>query len=127
MQNTIEQQTVRPSWTRRTWAATRRRWVPLLLVFASFVMGFTVTAHHTEALSPIDEWVYADYLYKLPQQVLIPRGQEIGPEALKLMACTGVREYGPMGPECGSDYAAHLDEFPQGGITSADGYTPCTS
>jgi hypothetical protein len=87
-------------------------------------MGFTVTSHHSKALSPVDEWVYADYLYKLPQQVFIPRGQAIGPEALKLMACTGVREYGAMGPACGSDYAANLDKFPQGGISSADGYTP---
>lgn len=124
MQTAIEQNTTPASWGRRAWRGTRKRWVPLLLVFASFVMGFTVTAHHSEALSPIDEWVYTDYLYKLPQQVIIPRGQEIGPEALALMACAGVREYGAMGPKCGSDYSAHLDQFPQGGITSADGYTP---
>jgi len=124
MQDGIELDEPRVSRSRRMWAATRRRWVPLVLVFASLVMGFTVTAHHSQALSPVDEWVYADYLYKLPQQVFVPRGQEIGPRALELMACTGVREYGTMGPACGSDYAAHLDKFPQGGISSADGYTP---
>lgn len=124
MQNVMEEAATRPSWGRRAWSATRLRWVPLLLVFASLLMGFTVTAHHTQALSPIDEWVYTDYLYKLPQQVFMPRGQEIGPEALQIMACTGVREYGPMGPKCGSHYQANLDKFPQGGITSADGYTP---
>jgi hypothetical protein len=124
MQDSIELTEPRLSRGRRLWSATRARWVPLLLVFASLLMGFTVTAHHSQALSPVDEWVYADYLYKLPQQVFVPRGQEIGPKALELMACTGVREYGPMGPPCGSDYAANLAKFPQGGITSADGYTP---
>lgn len=101
-----------------------RHWVPLILVFASLLMGFTVTAHHSSALSPIDEWVYSDYLNKLPDQLFIPRGQPIGAEALGQMACTGVREYGPMGPPCGSDYRANLDKFPQHGISSADGYTP---
>lgn len=109
---------------RRSLVAIRRRWVPLLLVFASLLMGFTVTAHHSDALSPVDEWVYADYLYKLPQQLVVPRGQEIGPQALAIMACSGVREYGTMGPPCNSDYQKHLAKFPQHGITSADGYTP---
>jgi len=100
-----------------------KRWVPLVLVFASFVMGFTVTAHHSQALSPIDEWVYADYLYKLPQQPIIERGEKIGPEALELMACVGVREYGPMGAACRAPHP-DISKFPQHGISSADSYTP---
>lgn len=106
------------------WRTLIRHWVPLALVFASLLMGVTVTAHHSSALSPIDEWVYSDYLNKLPDQLFIPRGQPIGSQALGEMACTGVREYGPMGPPCGSDYKANLDKFPQHGISSADGYTP---
>ncbi|MGO4595432.1 hypothetical protein AB4Z18_16580 [Leifsonia sp. 2TAF2] len=124
LQNASEGATARIPLGRRFLAAAYRRWVPLALVFASLVLGFTVTAHHTQALSPIDEWVYSDYLDKLPGQVFMPRGQEIGPQALEHMACVGVRAYGPMGPKCGSDYSAHLDKFPQAGITSADAYTP---
>lgn len=105
----------------RTWL--RRFWVPVVLVLASFAMGFTVTAHHSPAMSPIDEWVYTDYLYKLPQQPIVVRGEKIGPEALQIMECNGVRVYGPMGAKCG-DRHPDISKFPQQGITSADAYTP---
>lgn len=104
--------------------ASYRRWVPILiLVLAALGMSITVTANHSSALSPSDEWVYIDYLYKFPDQGVVRQGEVIGQESLDLMACTGVREYGPMGPPCGGPY----DEpslFPYEGLTSAYGYTP---
>ncbi len=116
-------ETAAPSRVGRGRTRLRRFWVPVVLVLASFVMGFTVTAHHSPAMSPIDEWVYSDYLYKLPQEPMVVRGEKIGPEALEIMSCHGVRVYGPMGSKCG-DPNPVLSTFPQGGITSADAYTP---
>lgn len=98
-------------------------WVPVLLVIASLGMSVTVIAHHSKALSPIDEWVYVDYLYKVPVEGMVHEGEAIGNAALNIMACDGVRPYGPMGPPCGSSYR-NLSAFPFQGKTSADAYTP---
>jgi hypothetical protein len=98
-------------------------WVPVVLLIAAFAMSGTITAHHSDALSPVDEWVYVDYLYKLPEQGIVHQGEKIGKEALNIMACDGVKPYGPMGPACGTSYA-DLSKFPFKGVTSADAYTP---
>jgi hypothetical protein len=78
---------------------------------------------HTKALSPVDEWVYSDYLDKVPTELLVHQGELIGPEALNRMACNGVYPYGPMGQPCGSNYDKP-SKFPFAGKTSADAYTP---
>ncbi|TFC86120.1 hypothetical protein E3T28_07400 [Cryobacterium sinapicolor] len=98
-------------------------WVPVVLVIASFGMSAVVTANHGPALSPVDEWVYVDYLFKLPVQGIVHEGEKIGKEALVIMSCDGVTPYGPMGPACGSS-VADLSVFPYKGVTSADAYTP---
>lgn len=90
-------------------------------------MSVTVTGFHSQALSPIDEWVYIDYLYKLPSQGIIHQGENIGPEALQLMACTGEKASGPQGPPCEiSRVGDNVDPalFPYAGVQSAYGYTP---
>jgi hypothetical protein len=99
-----------------------RNWVLLALVAVGFATSTTVTLLHSEALSPLDEWVYVDYVEKVPDQGMVFKGEPIGDEALDLIACHGVTPYGKMGDPCGSDYEyAH---FPFGGITSADPYPP---
>ena len=108
-----------PMWER----LVRFAWVPVVLVLAGFTMAATVTANHTEALSPVDEWVYVDYLFKLPTQGFVHQGEEIGLDARAIMACDGVTPFGPMGPSCGSDYS-NAAAFPYEGISSADAYTP---
>jgi hypothetical protein len=90
-------------------------------------MSLTVTSFHTPAMSPVDEWVYIDYLYKLPVQGFVREGDVIGPEALQLMACTGEKAYGPMGPSCeSSKVGSNIDPalFPYEGKQSAFAYTP---
>lgn len=99
-------------------------WVPTVLVMAALGVSGTVTVAHTEEMSPVDEWVYIDYLDKFPTQGIVHRGEDIGPYALEQMACSGVKVYGPMGPPCGSDYEAQIRDFPYEGQTSADLYTP---
>ncbi|MCI0158215.1 hypothetical protein KNO15_16055 [Leifsonia shinshuensis] len=101
----------------------RRFWVPVLLVVVALGYGGTVTAMHSKSLSPIDEWVYSDYLDKVPTELLVHQGETIGHEALDRMACNGVFPYGPMGAKCGSSYS-DIAKFPFQGKTSADAYTP---
>ncbi|MFC5930750.1 hypothetical protein D6T64_13150 [Cryobacterium melibiosiphilum] len=86
-------------------------------------MSAVVTANHGPALSPVDEWVYVDYLFKLPVQGIVHQGEKIGEEALAIMSCDGVTPYGPMGPACGSSLT-DLTQFPYQGVSSADAYTP---
>ncbi|WP_308468135.1 hypothetical protein [Rathayibacter soli] len=120
---TIDAPTTPSLHTRRS-RLIRAFWVPIVLVIAALGVSGTITLLHTAQLSPVDEWVYVDYLYKLPTQGVVHRGENIGEQALQIMACDGVKVYGPMGPKCGSDYAAQLKKFPYEGKTSADLYTP---
>jgi hypothetical protein len=96
--------------------------VPIVLIIASFAMVGTVTASHTEQFSPFDEWVYYDYVTKIPTQFVVREGEFIGPAALQGMSCNG-DSYGPRGQPCGGPYN-NPAAYPQGGKTSADLYTP---
>lgn len=102
----------------------RAFWVPIVLVIAALGVSGTTTLLHTAQLSPVDEWVYVDYLYKIPTQGVVHRGENLGEQALKIMACDGEKANGRMGPKCGSDYEALRNKFPYHGKTSADLYTP---
>ncbi|WP_313541053.1 glycosyltransferase family 39 protein [Leifsonia aquatica] len=101
----------------------RRFWVPVVLVLIALGYSGTTTLLHTKALSPVDEWVYSDYLDKVPTELMVHQGEFIGPEALGRIACDGVYPYGPMGQPCGSSYN-NPAKFPFAGKTSADAYTP---
>jgi hypothetical protein len=94
----------------------------LVLVFVSLVAGGFVTASHSQQFSLYDEWVYYDYVTKIPTQFVVREGEAIGHDALKAMSCEG-DAFGPRGDPCGSSYQ-HLGAYPQGGKTSADLYTP---
>ncbi len=97
--------------------------VPAILVLFSVVFTVYVIDQHSALMSPIDEWVYLDYLDKLRTGHIPRLGEPIGPEALARMACNGVFPYGPMGPGCTASHA-DVSTFPAGGITTADAYTP---
>lgn len=97
-------------------------WVPIVLVFASLLMTGIVTVRHTQALSPLDEWVYYDYTVKIPSQGIVRQGETIGKQALEQMSCFG-DAFGQRGDACGSSYN-HPRTYPQEGKTTADIYTP---
>lgn len=98
--------------------------VPTLLVLAALAMCLAVALRHTNQMSPIDEWVYLDYLFKLPSDAIAQQGETIGHQALQQMSCDGVKPYGAMGAPCGSVYESQRGIYPQEGLTSADAYTP---
>lgn len=101
----------------------RMFWVPVLLAVVALGYSGASTLMHSKSLSPIDEWVYSDYLDKVPTELLVHQGETIGEDALNRMACNGVYPYGPMGAKCGSSYR-DVAKFPFAGKTSADAYTP---
>lgn len=107
---------------RRISARIRPIWVAIVLALVGFGTSTAVTLLHSDALSPLDEWVYVDYLYKVPEQGMVFKGEAIGDEALDAIACDGVTPYGTMGDPCGSEY--DYANFPFGGVTSADPYPP---
>ncbi|RZS57408.1 hypothetical protein EV141_1120 [Microcella putealis] len=93
----------------------------LLLAAIGYVAG-AVSAH--QALSPYDEYVYADYLFGFPDDPVVVIGEETKTEARDLIACVGVIGYGTFGSECGDPEHSDDSLYPYGGGTGADIYTP---
>lgn len=95
----------------------------IVLVLVS--VGF-VSLHATEnaPISPFDEYVYLDYLAKVPTQGLVKPGEETGEFARNAISCRGVLNFGEYGERC--DVGTHQDDakYPYGGRTGADIYTP---
>lgn len=101
----------------------RRVWVAIVLVIVgSGYLGYA-TYSHSDALSPIDEWVYVDYLLKVPDQGIVRQGEDVGTAAREIISCDGLQAYGRQGAECGADYADDSG-YPYQGKTTADAYTP---
>lgn len=107
---------------------TTGRWwdllVPVFLI-ALAVLSVGVHVPKNQALSPLDEYVYADYVYKLPEQLVVTQGEDTGSEAREALACLGTRGI-PGGPETTCETAGEAPDsaFVMGGATSADIYTP---
>lgn len=113
----------RPSWVARNPRATD--WVvSVLLVVASLAMVVWQVPHH-KMVSPIDEYIYIDYLDKVPSQLVVHRGEETGDYARHYLSCHGVRMIG-FYPEsfCSHWQASDEARMPNGGETTADLYTP---
>lgn len=106
-------------------SSIKKYWVPLTLVFASFAFVISNVAQHSEAFSPLDEWVYYDYVTKVPTQGYVHLGELVGPEALYRMSCFGDRS-GPTGMPCEGPNGTYDNPsvYPFSGVTSAAGYTP---
>lgn len=105
-------------WGRADW------WVSLILVVASLLVGVVHVPQHHE-ISPIDEFVYIDYLAKVPSQGVVVRGEETGAFAREYFACHGVLHYfEPNSVLCESGSFEKDSQFPFGGRTSADLYSP---
>ncbi|HEY0248879.1 MAG TPA: hypothetical protein VGC45_11525 [Gryllotalpicola sp.] len=107
--------------TSAEWASTL--WMPVVLVLAAVVTVGAYVHFHSPAASPIDEWVYMDYLFKMPQHWIVHTGDLVGQQAREIDACYGVRNYGTAKVPCGGDYS-NLAAFPYSGKTSAGSYLP---
>lgn len=97
-------------------------WVPVSLSMIAIVGLGTTSLFHGSVMSLFDEWGYLDYLFKIPSQGIVFKGEFYGTQAMELMACHGEVPVGAMGGKCGSYY--NPITFPNGGIVTADPYTP---
>lgn len=98
--------------------------ISILLVLASLVLVLVQVPQHT-AVSPIDEYVYIDYLHKVPTQLVVHRGEETGQYARLYLSCHGVRTIGLYPEEfCSNWQPADEKDMPNAGLTTADIYTP---
>jgi hypothetical protein len=95
----------------------------LILVVAS--MGFVGwQTSHARALSVYDEYVYVDYLAKIPTEGVVRMGEETGDTARQALACLGVQQYTIVVQPCrGHDFSKDAI-YPYAGHTGADIYTP---
>ncbi|TFD53384.1 hypothetical protein E3T46_03455 [Cryobacterium sp. Hh11] len=94
------------------------------LVMASLVVGLVHVPQHQQ-ISPIDEFVYIDYLAKVSTEGVVERGEETGDYAREYFACHGVSMYTEPQPAlCFGPNFAEDSQYPFGGVTSADLYTP---
>ena len=103
----------------------RRYWIPVVLVAAALAMCGAVTVQHSQSFSPLDEWVYYDYVLKIPTQGVVHQGEFLGEPALEAMACFG-DGFGPRGEPCTGPHGDYDEPaaYPQQGKTSVDLYTP---
>jgi hypothetical protein len=105
----------------------RDRWALLIVAIASLLVGVIHVPQHQQ-LSPLDEYVYTDYLSKMPQQLMVRQGEMTGDYARAVVACRPPRML-PEKPPKDCTYASVDLDVPDGalvmgGKTSADIYTP---
>ncbi|TFD05743.1 hypothetical protein E3T25_03605 [Cryobacterium sandaracinum] len=95
----------------------------IVLILAS--VGF-VSSHVAEqtAFSPFDEFVYLDYLAKVPTQGIVYTGDETGAEARNAISCRGVQYYGAYGEGCDTGFHNNDGKYPYDGGTGASIYAP---
>lgn len=95
----------------------------LLMVASAVLVGVHVPKHI--AVSPIDEYMYIDYVAKVSSQGVVRTGEGVSEFARAYLACHNVRNVGGW-PEthCNPQSIADPNGFPNRGITSADIYTP---
>lgn len=104
--------------------ARAARWLPYLLLVGLAFAFTAVHAHEHEQFSPFDEYVYYDYLAKVPTEGFVHGGEEVGSDARNELSCRGVLNYGTFGEGC--DIGTHERDslYPYGGGTGADIYAP---
>lgn len=99
------------------------RWVLAgLIVLAVALVAMLV--QRQLPFSPYDEYVYFDYLAKVPTQGMVLTGEEVGDVARAAIECRGVVGFGPYGDGCGVGGVDDDALFPYHGLTGADLYTP---
>lgn len=98
-------------------------WPIILLVLASFVYVGVKSPQHNQ-FSPYDEFVYLDYLSKVPSQLIVRQNEETGNLARDEISCRGVLNYGDFGERCHLGKHSNDALYPYAGHTGADIYTP---
>lgn len=95
----------------------------LAVILSAIVVGVHVARQ--PKISYIDEYLYIDAVDKVPTQLVVRQGEELGELALEAISCRGIIAFGaPAGAVCGEAERLPDEALPQGGMTSADIYPP---
>lgn len=105
------------------WSRLRSGIGPALLVLASLAVVLVHVPQHAQ-ISPIDEYVYIDYLAKVPTQLFVHQGEETGEYARNYLSCHGVTPYGPMAEQFCNVPMGPASAYPYAGLSSGDIYAP---
>lgn len=108
----------------RLLSALRGVVAPVLILIVASVGFVGYQTSHARALSPYDEYVYVDYLAKIPTEGIVRTGEETGDAARKALACLGVQWYTVAVQPCGGADFSDDAIYPYAGHTGADIYTP---
>lgn len=100
------------------------RWAGPIALVTLVAVSVALVVSRQLPLSPLDEYVYLDYLAKVPDQGFVRTGEEVGAFARSVLECRGVAGYGPYGDGCGPSGLDNDALFPYGGRTGADIYSP---
>lgn len=98
--------------------------VPVILLVAASVGLVAVNASQHRAISPYDEYVYIDYLAKIPTEGMVRGGEETGEVARQALACRGVLNFVVTTDPCRGTYFGTDAKYPYYGGTGADIYSP---
>ena len=111
-------------WRRRTRVRVTDWVICVALAIASLGLAVWQVPQHS-TVSPIDEYVYIDYLAKVPTQFVVHRGEETGSFARHYLTCKGVRTIG-IYPKvmCTHPQPSQDSRLPNAGKTTGDLYTP---
>ena len=102
----------------------RAAWFPFAILIAASLLFVGVQAPQHAQISPYDEYVYLDYLAKVPTQGFVRSGDETGELARNELACRGVLGYGSFGDGCNVGTHSNDKTYPYNGGTGADIYAP---
>jgi hypothetical protein len=98
----------------------------ILIALVSLAMVVIHVPQH-KSVSPIDEYVYIDYLYQVPSHFVVRQGDRTTEAAREYLVCHGVRAIGQYPDKFCRDGArtpAEVRRLPNAGLTTADIYTP---
>ncbi|MFC4222944.1 hypothetical protein [Lysinibacter cavernae] len=98
--------------------------IGIILVALSMLFVGVHVSQHTK-VSPVDEFVYIDYLAKIPEQGVVRQGELSGPFARNYLDCHGLAVFEwDVADRCALKDTADSNDYPNHGYTSADIYTP---
>ena len=94
-----------------------------MTIFA--VAAVVITAHVIayQKISPFDEGVHFDYVVKAARGEIVQKGEKLGQQAMREIACRGIDLRGLVLPPCDS-LSFDPEAFPNEGFNSADIHTP---